>query len=55
MYDAPGREVALLVNERREPGSYSATWDAGGMASGMYLYRLVVGDYHAVRKMLVLR
>jgi len=55
VYDAPGREVCVLVNERKEPGSYTATRDAKGMASGVYLYRLVAGDYHAVRKMLVLR
>ena len=55
VYDMLGREVCVLLNERKEPGGYTATWDAGGMASGMYLYRLVAGDYHAVRKMLVLR
>jgi hypothetical protein len=55
VYDMLGREVCALVNERKEPGRYSVTWDAGGMASGVYLYRLVAGDYYAVRKMLVLR
>jgi hypothetical protein len=55
VYDMLGREVCVLLNERKKPGGYTATWDAGGMASGMYLYRLVAGDYHAVRKMLVLR
>ena len=41
MYDVPGREVATPVNEEKLPGTCSATWDASGISSGMYFYRLV--------------
>ena len=45
VYDMLGREVAVLVNEEKMPGTYTATWDASGLASGMYIYRLqITGD-----------
>jgi hypothetical protein len=42
VYDLLGREVALLVDERKEPGNYTTTWDASRMSSGVYYYRLTV-------------
>jgi hypothetical protein len=44
VYDMLGREVAVLVNERKEAGVYSVTWNAAGIASGMYVYRMEVRD-----------
>ena len=55
VYDLLGREVAVLVNERKEPGNYSVTWIAGGLPSGVYFYQLTAGGYHAVKKMVVVR
>jgi hypothetical protein len=55
VYDMLGREVAVLVNEKKEAGIYSATWNASGMASGMYLYRLTTDGYTATRSMLLLK
>jgi hypothetical protein len=43
IYDMLGREVAVLVNERKEPGRYSAQWDASGSPSGVYVCRLLSG------------
>lgn len=40
VYDLMGREVAVLVEGNKAPGSYTVSWDAGGMASGVYFYRL---------------
>jgi hypothetical protein len=40
VYDVLGREVAVLVNEQLAAGSYTATFDASGLSSGTYLYRL---------------
>ncbi len=40
IYDALGREVARLVNEEKPAGKYSVQFDAGGLASGVYLYRI---------------
>jgi hypothetical protein len=55
VYDLLGREVAVLVNEWKLPGSYSATWEAHGIASGVYIYRLTVGNLVASKKMILLR
>jgi len=55
VYDLLGREVATLVNERKAPGTYTVKFDAGEMASGVYFYRLVAGNYIEARKMLLLR
>ncbi|MCG8607354.1 T9SS type A sorting domain-containing protein, partial [bacterium] len=44
VYNALGQEVATLVDEFRNPGTYSLNWDAKGLASGTYYYRLEVGD-----------
>jgi photosystem II stability/assembly factor-like uncharacterized protein len=55
VYDVLGREVATLVNEVKEPGRYLVQWDASGMASGVYLYRLYTQTVVATRKLLLLR
>jgi hypothetical protein len=45
VYDLLGREVAVLMDEDKSPGTYAATWNAAGMASGTYFYRIqVTGD-----------
>ncbi len=55
VYDLLGREVAALVNEVKQPGSYEVMWDASGMASGVYLYRLQSGQGVHTRKLILLR
>ncbi len=61
VFDLLGREVATLVNEQKQPGTYSIAWDAEGVASGIYFYRLEVipsngnGGYIGTKKMIVLR
>ncbi len=44
VYDALGREVAVLVDGTLAPSAYEATFDASGLASGIYVYRLVAGN-----------
>ena len=55
VYDLLGREVATLVNEMKEPGSYEITWDASGVASGVYLYRLKAGTFTETKKLILMR
>ncbi|MBI5471133.1 MAG: T9SS type A sorting domain-containing protein [Ignavibacteriae bacterium] len=55
VYDVLGREVTTLVNEAKEPGDHQITFNAEGLSSGVYLYKLQVGNFVAVRKLIVLR
>lgn len=43
VYNELGQQVETLVNEFKTPGTYSLKWDAEGLASGTYYYRLEVG------------
>ena len=40
VYDLLGREVTVLVNEKREAGYHSVTFNASGLSTGVYFYRL---------------
>ncbi|MCE2438451.1 MAG: T9SS type A sorting domain-containing protein [Candidatus Latescibacteria bacterium] len=60
IYNLLGQEVRVLVNERREAGSFSATWDGADalgrrVASGIYLYRIQAGGFSATKRMLLLK
>jgi hypothetical protein len=55
VYDLLGREVATLVNERKQPGAYRVTFDAKGLASGVYLCRLQAGESISTNKMILVR
>lgn len=53
--DLLGREVASLANGRMEPGRYRVVFDASGLSSGIYLYRLAAGGFVATRKTALLK
>ena len=55
IHDILGRMVATLVNEQKTPGVYRAQFDASGLASGVYVYRLQWGSNSLSRKMMVVR
>ncbi len=55
VYDLLGREVAVLVNERKGAGTYEVAFDAASLASGMYVYRLTAGTFVESRKMVLLK
>ncbi len=55
VYDLLGREVAVLVNERKAPGTYSVEFIASSLATGIYFYRLTAGSFVETRKMAVVR
>jgi hypothetical protein len=55
VYDIMGREVVVLVDEKKEPGSYTVSFDADGLASGVYLYKLQAGRFMETRKAVLLR
>jgi hypothetical protein len=55
VYDLTGQEVATLVNEVKEAGTYEVKFDAGKLASGVYIYRMTAGEFTSVKKMNVLK
>ena len=55
VYDVMGREVKTLVNSFQNEGSYDVTFNANGLASGIYLYKLNAGGKQFINKMLLMR
>lgn len=55
VHDALGREVAVLVDGSRPAGLHAVRFDARGLPSGVYLYRLRTGDVARTRRMLLVR
>jgi|GEM_PF-3169985 len=55
VYDILGREVKSLVNEFQNAGRYSTNFDANGLSSGVYFYRLTSGQFSETRKLILLR
>jgi len=55
VYDVMGREVQTLVNEELQPGTYEVTFDANGLNSGVYFYKLTTGDYTATKRMVLVK
>lgn len=55
VYDILGREVALLVDERQGSGEHTVRFNAAGLASGVYIYRLAVGGAAMARTMLLVK
>ncbi|CAN5339480.1 hypothetical protein BH23BAC3_BH23BAC3_03140 [soil metagenome] len=54
VFDALGRQIAVLVDQRLEEGVDEAIFDATGLSSGLYLYRLKLnGDQHVRRMTLI--
>ena len=55
VYNLLGQEVAVLVNEKKEAGSYQVAFNAQNLASGVYMYQLKAGSFVQTRKMLLLK
>ena len=55
VYDVLGKEVATLVNEVKQAGNYTVTFNASSLPSGTYFYRLEAGDNLGVKKMILLK
>jgi len=55
VYDLLGRRVATVVNEVLAAGHYQRSFDANGLSSGIYLYRLSAGEFTAVRRMVLMK
>jgi hypothetical protein len=55
VYDMLGREAAVLVDEVKSPGTHTVRFDATGLPSGVYLYRLIAGSRVESRRMVLMK
>ncbi|MCW8805276.1 MAG: M14 family zinc carboxypeptidase [Ignavibacteriaceae bacterium] len=55
VYDILGNQVATLINEEKPSGEYEVDFDAAGLSSGIYFYKLQAGSFVATKKMILLR
>jgi hypothetical protein len=55
VYDILGREIAILVNQQLQPGTYEISWDASNYPSGVYLFELSSDDFKVTKKMVLVK
>ncbi|MEW5798839.1 MAG: GLUG motif-containing protein [Bacteroidota bacterium] len=55
VYDAIGREVATLVDEVKEPGTYSVQFNGATLSSGIYFYTLRAGNFSTTKKLMLVK
>jgi hypothetical protein len=55
VFDLLGREISTLVREDKSPGNYEVRFDASGLPSGIYFYKLQVGKFNETKKMILLK
>ncbi len=55
VFDLLGKEVAVLVNEKKDAGDYTVRFDASALPSGIYFYQLLSGNYFESKKMVLMK
>ena len=55
VYDVLGNEVVSLINEEKSAGNFEVEFNASALSSGIYYYKLVVGDFVDMKKMILLK
>jgi aminopeptidase N len=55
VYDILGNEVVTLINKEMQTGNYEVEFDAPGLPSGIYFYKLKAGSFVETKKMVLLR
>jgi hypothetical protein len=55
VFNTLGQQVSQLVNGEQEAGYHEVNFDASGLSSGVYLYRMQAGSYVETRKLLLVR
>jgi photosystem II stability/assembly factor-like uncharacterized protein len=55
VYDLLGHEVAILVNQQLQPGTYEILWDASNYPSGVYFYRIETRNFSDTKKLVLLK
>ena len=55
IYDLSGQKIKTLLDNQQNAGQHSITFDASGLASGIYIYKLKAGNFEQSRKMLLVK
>ncbi len=55
IYDVLGKEIAIIVNQKQNPGKYQVEWNAANYPSGIYFYKLLSEKYTGTGKMVLVK
>jgi hypothetical protein len=55
VFDILGREITTLVNSSHKPGRYEVNFNAGNLASGVYIYSITAGTFKKTQKMMLMK
>jgi hypothetical protein len=55
IFDSLGRKVSKLISKEMLPGKYSQQWNAEGLSSGIYFFKLQAGSYIETKKLDLLK
>ncbi len=55
VYDISGKVIASLINTGLKPGSYEISFDASGLSSGVYFYKISAGSFADVKRMVLVK
>ncbi|HMQ97862.1 MAG TPA: T9SS type A sorting domain-containing protein [Ignavibacteria bacterium] len=55
VYDTKGKEIAVLINDFKRAGDFSADLNKAKLTKGTYYYRLVVGKYREIRRLDIIK
>jgi len=55
VYDVLGREILKLVDDQEPAGYYQVTFDGSQLSSGVYFYKMVAGEFIAVKKLVLMK
>lgn len=55
VHDVLGNEIAILINEDKPAGEYTAIFDSGNLSSGIYFYTITAGNFKQSKKMLLIK
>lgn len=55
VFDVIGRQITTLVNAQQSPGTYNVRFDASGLSSGIYFYRIETDSFVATKQMMLIK
>ena len=55
IFDALGKEIAVLINEEKKAGTFEVVFDGSELPSGIYFYQIKTGNYIEIKKMVLIK